>query len=269
MKYCSDNRIFQASRARAGRAGFRHLLMIPDKGTHELHQGKIYIVSTPIGNMEDITLRALKILKEVELIAAESKERTRKLCTYYAITTPITTYNSHNQHYKGRILLEKVKSGLNIALVSDAGTPGLSDPGSRLVREAIDNHIRLVPIPGVSASLAALSVSGLPTDRFIFVGFLSNKKGRRRKELDDLKREARTIIFFESPHRLIKMLTDVYEILGNRDIVVAKEMTKVFEEVKKGPASEILSSFEDEKIRGEYTIIAEGAKERPASIIDK
>jgi 16S rRNA (cytidine1402-2'-O)-methyltransferase len=243
--------------------------MIPDKGTHELHQGKIYIVSTPIGNMEDITLRALKILKEVELIAAESKERTRKLCTYYAITTPITTYNSHNQHYKGRILLEKVKSGLNIALVSDAGTPGLSDPGSRLVREAIDNHIRLVPIPGVSASLAALSVSGLPTDRFIFVGFLSNKKGRRRKELDDLKREARTMIFFESPHRLIKMLTDVYEILGNRDIVVAKEMTKVFEEVKKGPASEILSSFEDEKIRGEYTIIAEGAKERPASIIDK
>ena len=242
--------------------------MIPDKGTHELHQGKIYIVSTPIGNMEDITLRALKILKEVELIAAESKERTRKLCTYYAITTPITTYNSHNQHYKGRILLEKVKSGLNIALVSDAGTPGLSDPGSRLVREAIDNHIRLVPIPGVSASLAALSVSGLPTDRFIFVGFLSNKKGRRRKELDDLKREARTIIFFESPHRLIKMLTDVYEILGNRDIVVAKEMTKVFEEVKKGPASEILSSFEDEKIRGEYTIIAEGAKERRASVID-
>jgi len=242
--------------------------MIPDKGTHELHQGKIYIVSTPIGNMEDITLRALKVLKEVGLIAAESREHTRKLCTYYTIKTPITAYNSHNQHYKGRVLLEKVKSGLDIALVSDAGTPGLSDPGSRLVREAIDNHIRLVPIPGVSASLAALSVSGLPTNRFIFVGFLSNKKGRRRKELEGLKREVRTMIFFESPHRLIKMLTDMYEILGNRDIALAKEMTKIFEEMKKGSVSKILSSFEDERVRGEYTIIVEGAKEKSVSIID-
>ena len=242
--------------------------MIPDKGTHELHQGKIYIVSTPIGNLEDITLRALKVLKEVGLIAAESRERTRKLCTYYTIKTPITAYNSHNQHYKGRVLLEKVKSGLDIALVSDAGTPGLSDPGSRLVREAIDNNIRLVPIPGVSASLAALSVSGLPTDRFIFVGFLSNKKGRRRKELEGLKREMRTIIFFESPHRLIKMLTDMHEILGDRDIVLAKEMTKIFEEVKKGSVSKILSSLEDKKVRGEYTIIVQGAKEKPVSIVD-
>jgi len=242
--------------------------MIPDKGTHELHQGKIYIVSTPIGNMEDITLRALKVLREVGLIAAESREHTRKLCTYYTIKTPITAYNSHNQHYKGRVLLEKVKSGLDIALVSDAGTPGLSDPGSRLVREAIDNHIRLVPIPGVSASLAALSVSGLPTNRFIFVGFLSNKKGRRRKELEGLKREVRTIIFFESPHRLIKMLTDMHDILGDRDIVLAKEMTKIFEEVKKGSVSKILSSLEDEKVRGEYTIIVQGAKEKSASIID-
>ncbi len=173
--------------------------MISDKGNNELHQGKIYIVSTPIGNMEDITLRALKVLKEVGLIVAESREHTRKLCAHYTIHTPITTYNSHNQRYKGRVLLEKVKSGLDIALVSDAGTPGLSDPGTRLVREATDSHIRLIPIPGVSASLAALSVSGLPTDRFIFVGFLSNKKGRRRKELEGLKREVRTVIFFESP----------------------------------------------------------------------
>ena len=152
--------------------------------------------------------------------------------------------------------------------MSDAGTPGLSDPGSRLVREAIDNHIQLVPIPGVSASLAALSVSGLPTDTFIFVGFMSNKKGRRRKELKGLKREVRTMIFFESPHRLIKMLTDVYDILGNRDMVLAKEMTKIFEEVKKGSVSTILSFLEDEKVRGEYTIIVEGAKEKSASIID-
>jgi len=242
--------------------------MISNKENNELHQGKIYIVSTPIGNMEDITLRALKVLKEVGLIAAESRERTRKLCAHYTIHTPITTYNSHNQRYKGHVLLDKIRSGLDIALVSDAGTPGLSDPGARLVREATDSHIRLIPIPGVSASLAALSISGLPTDGFIFVGFLSNKKGRRRKELEGLKREVRTVIFFESPHRLIKMLTDMYDILGNREIVLAKEMTKIFEEVKKGSVGKVLSSIEHEKIRGEYTIIAEGAKGNSASIID-
>jgi 16S rRNA (cytidine1402-2'-O)-methyltransferase len=242
--------------------------MIPHKGNNESGQGTIYIVSTPIGNMEDITLRALNVLKKVGLIAAESREHTRKLCTYYAIHTPITTYNSHNQHYKGRVLIEKVKSGLDIALVSDAGTPGLSDPGTRLVREAIDSHVRLIPIPGVSALLAALSVSGLPTDSFIFVGFLSNKKGRRRKELESLKNDERTMIFFESPHRLKKMLADMYEILGNRDIALAKEMTKIFEEVKKGPVSKILSLIENEKIRGEYTITVGGAKENPASIVD-
>jgi len=244
--------------------------MVPGKGKNGLKQGKIYIVSTPIGNLEDITLRALRVLKEVALIAAESREHTRKLCTHYNIKTPITSYNSNNQHYKGRILLEKVKSGLDIALVSDAGTPGLSDPGSRLMREAIDANIRLVPVPGVSASLTALSTSGLPTDRFIFVGFLSNKKGRRRKELENLKSEWRTMIFFESPHRLVKMLTDMYEILGDRNIALAREMTKVFEEIKRGSVGEILSLLKDERIRGEYTIIVEGRKERegPISVID-
>ncbi|NVM24340.1 MAG: 16S rRNA (cytidine(1402)-2'-O)-methyltransferase [Desulfobacterales bacterium] len=244
--------------------------MVPGKGKNGLDQGKIYIVSTPIGNLEDITLRALRVLKEVALIAAESREHTRKLCTHYNIKTPITSYNSNNQHYKGRILLEKVKSGLDIALVSDAGTPGLSDPGSRLMREAIDANIRLVPVPGVSASLTALSTSGLPTDRFIFVGFLSNKKGRRRKELENLKSEWRTMIFFESPHRLVKMLTDMYEILGDRNIALAREMTKVFEEIKRGSVGEILSLLKDERIRGEHTIIVEGRKERegPISVID-
>jgi len=236
--------------------------MVPDIGKNGLNQGKIYIVSTPIGNLEDITLRALRVLKEVGLIAAESREHTRKLCTHHNIKIPITSYNSHNQHIKGRVLLEKVKSGLDIALVSDAGTPGLSDPGSRLIREAIDANIKLVPVPGVSASLAALSVSGLRTDRFIFVGFLSNKKGRRRKELEGLKLEWRTMIFFESPHRLVKMLIDIYEILGDRGMVLAKEMTKFFEEVKRGAVSEILSLLKDEKIRGEYTIIVEGRKEK-------
>jgi 16S rRNA (cytidine1402-2'-O)-methyltransferase len=240
--------------------------MVSKRGKNGVAPGTIYIVSTPIGNLEDITFRALRILKEVALIAAESRDRTRKLCTHYGIKTPLTSYNSHNQHYKGRVLLEKLHSGLDIALVSDAGTPGLSDPGSRLIREAIDAGIPLVPVPGVTAALTALCISGLPTDRFVFVGFLSNKKGRRRKQLENLKQECRTMIFFESPHRLIKMMSDVYDILGDRKIALAKEMTKVFEEVRRGLISAILSSLEDKDIRGEYTIIVQGAEERGRSI---
>jgi 16S rRNA (cytidine1402-2'-O)-methyltransferase len=233
-------------------------------------RGKIYVVSTPIGNLEDITMRALRALREVDLIAAESVVHTKKLCAYYHITTPLTSYNSHNQRYKGRVLLEKAKSGLDIALVSDAGTPGLSDPGSRLVREAIDAHIPLVPVPGVSASLTALSISGLPTDRFVFVGFLSRKKGRRRRELEVLKDEPRTMIFFEAPHRLVKMLTDISEVLGNRDIVLAKEMTKVFEQVVRGPAREVLSSLKEKTIKGEYTVLVKGLEKqgKAISVID-
>jgi 16S rRNA (cytidine1402-2'-O)-methyltransferase len=229
-----------------------------DKENDGARQGKIYVVSTPIGNLEDITLRALRVLQEVGLIAAESRDHTKKLCAHYHIKTPLTSYNSRNQHYKGRVLLDKVKSGLDIALVSDAGTPGLSDPGSRLAREAIDANITLVPVPGVSASLTALSISGLPTGKFVFVGFLSRKRGRRRRELEGLKDEPRTVIFFESPHRLLKMLTDVYEVMGDRDIVLAKEMTKVFEEVMRGSVSDTLSLLKDREIRGEYTIIVKG-----------
>lgn len=240
--------------------------MVPHTLDNGAHRGKIYVVSTPIGNLEDITLRAIRALREVDLIAAESVVHTKKLCAYYHITTPLTRYNSHNQRYKGRVLLEKAKSGLDIALVSDAGTPGLSDPGSRLVREAIDAHIPLVPVPGVSASLTALSISGLPTDRFVFVGFLSRKKGRRRRELEALKDEPRTMIFFEAPHRLVKMLTDISEVLDNRDIVLAKEMTKVFEQVVRGPAPEVLSSFKDKVIKGEYTVIIKGLEKEGKSI---
>jgi 16S rRNA (cytidine1402-2'-O)-methyltransferase len=234
--------------------------MAPKSRKQVSPSGSIYVVSTPIGNLEDITLRALRILKEVSLIAAESRSRTRKLCTHYGIKTPVTTYNAHNQHYKGRELIEKANSGLDIALVSDAGTPGLSDPGSRLIREAIQAGIPLVPVPGVSAPLTALSISGLPTDRFVFVGFLPNKQGRRRRELEGLRQEPRTMIFFESPHRLIKMLSDVFEILGDREIALAKEMTKVYEDVGRGPISRILSLLKDTEIRGEYTIIVQGSR---------
>jgi 16S rRNA (cytidine1402-2'-O)-methyltransferase len=233
---------------------------------HRARQGAIYVVSTPIGNLEDITLRAMRVLREVDLIAAESVVHTKKLCAYYHITTPLTSYNSHNQRYKGRVLIEKAKSGLDIALVSDAGTPGVSDPGSMLVREAIDEHIALVPVPGVSASLAALSISGFPTDRFVFVGFLSRKKGRRRRELEALKDEVRTMILFEAPHRLVKMLTDLTEVMGDRDIVLAKEMTKMFEKVVRGPAGEVASSLKDTTIKGEYTVIVNGREEEKKSI---
>jgi len=227
-----------------------------------LTPGTLYVVSTPIGNLEDITLRALKVLEHVTLIAAESRDHTRKLLSHYGIKTPVTSYNTHNQHYKGRVLLDKLKSGLAIALVSDAGTPGLSDPGTRLIREAIDAGIPLVPVPGVSAPLTALSVAGLPTHGFVFVGFLSNKKGRRRKELESLKEEPHTMVFFESPHRLIQMLNDVLAILGDRDIALAKEMTKVFEEVKRGPISNILPTLNEETVRGEYTVVVAGHKGR-------
>jgi len=229
--------------------------------SNDSNTGRIYIVSTPIGNLEDITLRALRVLQDVGLIAAESKDRTRKLCAHYTIKTPITSYNSHNKRFKGAQLIEKVKSGLDIAIVSDAGTPGLSDPGSKLVQEAVEEHIAVVPIPGVSASLAALSVSGLRTDRFVFVGFLSNKGGRRRRELRKLQTELKTMVFFESPHRLIKMLEDMNEILGDRNIALAKEITKIFEEVKRGPISEVLSLIRDDTIRGEYTIVVEGLRD--------
>ncbi|MFW6114729.1 MAG: 16S rRNA (cytidine(1402)-2'-O)-methyltransferase [Thermodesulfobacteriota bacterium] len=224
----------------------------------ETSPGVLYVVSTPIGNLEDITLRAIRVLQEVDLIAAETVAHTKKLCAHYHIATPLTTYNSHNQHYKGRVLLEKVKSGLDIALVSDAGTPGLSDPGSRLVREAIEARITLVPVPGASAVLTPLVVSGLPTHEFIFVGFLSRKKAKRKRELAELRDEQRTIIFFEAPHRLVKMLTDLSEVLGNRDIVIAKEMTKMFEELMRGPVCELLPLLEDKQIKGEYTLILKG-----------
>ena len=236
--------------------------MTPKAGRDDLIPGTLYVVSTPIGNLEDITLRALKVLEHVTLIAAESRDHTRKLLSHYGIKTPVTSYNARNQHHKGRLLLDKIKSGLTIALVSDAGTPGLSDPGTRLIGEAIHAGIPLVPVPGVSAALTALSVAGLPTHGFLFVGFLSNKRGRRRKELESLKEEPCTMVFFESPHRLIQMLNDVHDILGDRDVALAKEMTKVFEEVRRGPISGILATLNDERVRGEYTVVVSGHKAR-------
>lgn len=217
--------------------------------------GTLYLVSTPIGNLEDITLRALRILKEVDLIAAEDTRQTRRLLTHYKIHTPLTSYFEGNQQMKGDKLIECLKSGEAIALVSDAGTPIISDPGYPLLRRCIDAEIPIVPVPGASAVVTAASISGLPLHNFVFEGFLSPKSGKRKRQLGVLADEERTLILFESPHRLRRFLEDAFEVMGERDIVVARELTKRFEEVFRGNVSEALEKFRDTEPRGEFTIL--------------
>lgn len=224
--------------------------------------GTLYLVSTPIGNLEDITLRALRILKEVDLIAAEDTRQTRRLLTHYDIQTPITSYFEANQQAKAEKLLARLKTGETIALVSDAGTPTISDPGYPLLRRCIAEEILIVPIPGASAVLAAAAVSGLPLHNFTFEGFLSPKAGKRKRQLTVLAQEERTLILFESPHRLPRFLADVLEVMGERDIVVARELTKRFEEVFRGQVSEALKKFRCTTPRGEFTILITGRRRK-------
>ena len=223
--------------------------------------GVLYIVSTPIGNLEDITVRALRILKEVDLIAAEDTRRTRQLLSHYDIHTPLTSYFDGNQESKGEKLIAQLKAGGSIALVSEAGTPTVSDPGHRLVVQCIDANIPITPVPGVAACIAAASVAGLPLHAFVFEGFLSPKSGKRRRHFIELSQEKRTLIFYESPHRLMMFLQDALETLGDRHIVVARELTKKFEEVFRGTLSEALRRFEETSPRGEFTILIEGYRE--------
>ena len=220
--------------------------------------GTLFVVSTPLGNLEDITLRALKTLKNTDIIAAESVNRTKSFCRHYDIRTNIVSYNQHNRKQKTFELLGHLKNGKNLALVSDAGTPGISDPGINLVDRALKEGIRVSPIPGPSAVSAALSVSGMPAEEFVFIGFLSNKAGRRKKALKNLTSESRTMVFFEAPHRLYSFLLDVKDILGDRKIVLLREMTKVFEEVKSGKVSEILDHIVAGEIKGECTLVVAG-----------
>lgn len=227
--------------------------------------GTLYLVSTPIGNLEDITLRALRILKEVDLIAAEDTRQTRRLLTHYNIQTPLTSYFEGNQQMKADKLIERMKSGETIALVSDAGTPIISDPGYPLLRGCIDAGIPIVPIPGASAVITAASVSGLPLHNFIFEGFLSPKSGKRKRQLSVLTDEERTLIFFESPHRLNRFLEDVLEVMGERDIVVTRELTKKFEEIFRGDVTEALRRFQDAEPRGEFTILIAGRRRKDDS----
>lgn len=220
----------------------------------------LYIVSTPIGNLEDITQRAIRVLKEVSIIAAEDTRHTQKLLNHYQIETHQTSYHDHNKEEKAELLISKLKEGKDAALVCDAGTPGVSDPGYYLIKRAIEENIKVVPVPGVSAVIAGLSVSGLPTDRFVFEGFIPQKRNARIEHLKKLEKEERTIILYEAPHRFIKTLKDIYDILGNRRTAVARELTKIHEEIVRGTVEEIIKAFEGKKIRGEVTIILEGAK---------
>jgi 16S rRNA (cytidine1402-2'-O)-methyltransferase len=226
--------------------------------SQEKSTGILYIVSTPIGNLEDITLRALRVLKEVDLIAAEDTRRTRKLLSHYGIHKPLLSYHEHNRRMREESLLEELRKGTNVALVTDAGTPGISDPGEDLVKRAVQESIPLVPIPGPSALVAALSVSGLPTESFLFYGFLPSKPSARQKFLLSLKDRPETLIIYESPKRLRSFLEDAFRIMGERQVMVAREMTKVYEEVYRGTVSEVLKELGEEEIKGEVSIVMEG-----------
>ncbi len=220
--------------------------------------GTLYIVSTPIGNMEDITLRALKVLKGVDIIAAESVAHTKKLCERHSIATKVTAYNQHNRKANAPRLVSRLKAGYDVAVVTDAGTPGISDPGVYLVNQAVKEDIKVSPIPGPSAVSAALSVSGMPSEQFLFLGFLPNKIGKRKNVLSGLTAEPRTMVFFEAPHRILAMLADVKEVLGDRQMVMLREITKIFEDVKRGSVSTVLQHLVPDRIRGEFTLVVAG-----------
>ncbi|MBJ6802423.1 16S rRNA (cytidine(1402)-2'-O)-methyltransferase [Geomonas propionica] len=224
--------------------------------------GTLYIVATPIGNLEDITLRALRILKEVDLVAAEDTRHSRKLLTHFGISKPLTSYFDHNKELKGDQILDRLREGQSVALITDAGTPCISDPGYQLVRDAVADGICVVPIPGACAAVTALSASGLPTDYFSFAGFLPNKQGKRRERLQALANERAVLIFYESPKRLLATLEDMLETLGEREVVVARELTKMYEEFLRGRLSGLVEEVRGREIRGEVAILVSPAQEQ-------
>ena len=221
--------------------------------------GILYIVSTPIGNLEDISLRALRVLREVVLIAAEDTRTTGRLLAHYDIDTPQTSYHDFSQSGKLESILATLQAGRDVALVSDAGTPGISDPGYKLIRKAIDEDIAVVAVPGASALMAALTVSGLPTDNFVYLGFMPRKATERRDRFAEVVSQPRTLLAFEAPHRLLKCLHDALDMLGDRPVSVGRELTKLHEEVWRGTISGAIARFEAEAPRGEVTLVIGGA----------
>lgn len=234
----------------------------PEKPSHSPGPA-LYLVGTPIGNLEDITLRAIRTLKEVDVIACEDTRQTQKLLNHYGITTRTVSYHEHNETTRASELVKDMQEGASVALVTDAGMPGISDPGYRLISLAIRHHVRVVPIPGASAFLAALVSSGLPTDSFRFSGFLPAKRGERRTALEAIKTSPRTQVFYETPHRILEALTDICEVLGEgRHIVIAREVTKLHEEFLRGRAGEVLAVLKErEAVKGEITLLIGEAEE--------
>jgi 16S rRNA (cytidine1402-2'-O)-methyltransferase len=235
---------------------------------HNIRKGALYIVATPIGNLEDITLRAIRVLKEVEIIAAEDTRRTRKLLGAYQISTPMTSLYDRIEDRKSSVLISKLNEGMDVAIVSDAGTPGISDPGYVLVSKAIAEGIEIIPVPGASAVITALSVSGLPMDSFAFYGFLPSRSGKRKQILSAIMDETKTLVFYESPKRLIESIRDIEEVLGNRNVVVLREMTKVFEEIIRGTAGEVMNQLQGRVVKGEVTLVIGGREKSSSSFSD-
>ena len=220
--------------------------------------GELFVVATPIGNLEDISLRALRILKEVDLIAAEDTRHTLKLLNYYEISKPMISYHRHNEEIKSEVLINKLVEGKNIALVSDAGTPGISDPGEVIIKECIDRGIKVISIPGACAMINALICSGVDTKEFCFIGFLPLNKKNRKEKLEYIEKENKTIIMYEAPHKLKTTIADLVKILGERHIVLARELTKIHEEYIRGTASDIMQKMD--VLKGEFVIIIEGCE---------
>ncbi len=220
--------------------------------------GTLYLVATPIGNLEDITHRAVRILSEVDLVAAEDTRRTRRLLDHYGIKVPVVSLFEHNERSRAPALVGKLKQGLSVAVVTDAGSPGVADPGFPLVRAAVAEGVRVESIPGPSAAIAALQVSGLPTDAYTFVGFLPVKPGARRRRLEDLSARRETVVAFESPHRIDACLADLEAVWGDRPVALARELTTTFEEVLRGPAREVRAALTPERRRGEMVLVLAG-----------
>ncbi len=224
-------------------------------------KGTLYIVSTPIGNLEDITFRAIRVLKEADVIASEDTRHTLKLLNYYGIAKPMISYWGEREKARAEEVIERLSTGRSVALVSDAGTPGISDPGGVLIKRALEEGYEVVPVPGPVALIAALTISGFPTEEFLFCGFLPARQSQRRKFLDEMRLEKRTVVIYESPHRVVESMAEMSEIFGQRRMVLARELTKLHEDVMRGTVSEVFERLIDSKIAGEYVLVVEGRQE--------